>query len=246
MGKIDLVWGIVGAICLTIILGLVVNFSQDAWKSNQHVRAVWWGFSAWVVAGLGLLAVAIPLAYKADTETPKATEDPTVKSVRELLERQNAAQMRPYLSVSVVELSDFKVGSRFTVVVRIQNDGRTPAEDVKAFSKLDVADIGAFVDRRYEGLDVDGSKTQIGIGKAIELVLYGPPKLSETMLQGLQSGLKQMVAHGRVTYGSQYIADDGRDELRFCHQFDPETGGLVACRPLLSATDEKAKKGQTR
>jgi len=221
-----------------VALTLAVAIAE--YQLGKQKAAIWWGLACWILAGAGLANTL--LARSEHRLTPNASTENTGANVLVSgLEAQTAAQLRPFLSVSAIEMHNFQVGNELTVIVRFQNDGRAPASDVKAVGKLDIAPIGAFVDMRYDGLDVGGSTGTIGSGKAMEIVLFGPPAMSRKIFAGLHKGMHQMVAHGRVTYRSQYIMGSGQDEMRFCHQFDPETRGMVACRPLLSQSDEKKK-----
>lgn len=80
MIKMDIVFAVVGIVFLAVILTIVLPIAQEAWKANEHAKAVWWSLAVWIIVGVGVAATALPMAYNADREQAnavKVTSTPT-------------------------------------------------------------------------------------------------------------------------------------------------------------------------
>jgi hypothetical protein len=146
MVKMDIVFAVVSIVFLAVILTIVLPIAQEAWKANEHARAVWWSLGVWIIVGVGIAATALPMAYKADHElrvpgalsptdvAAKQLSDALAKQA-ELAARQLEATDRPWLAVALALNAPFKATTdekniNLGFVVAVKNVGKSVAQNV--------------------------------------------------------------------------------------------------------------------
>jgi hypothetical protein len=164
----------------------------------------------------------------------------TIVAVCELLQsnRQFEVENRPYLSIAAVRTSPFVVGKPFSVAVTVENTGQTPAVDVLAGTMVQIGDVGFFPDGGYQAVDV--SRLTLGSGQHVELTLYRNAPITTTEFEGIQSGLKEFMAHGEVRYTSSPAPVIPVEPFRFCLVWNPQIAKMEPCDNRGFINQEKA------
>lgn len=239
MAKINIVCYALGILFGSVALGIALTVAQEAWKSNEHVKAISWSALVVLLALAAAYVGALPMAMQADAEVA-ARRNPSIDpftEVKKLLETQSAAQLRPYMVITAAEmLWPLKVGENVVVSIFIKNAGKTPASNVRMFGRLEYEPIGSRVNRKYDELQPqdDGGET-VAVEQTILIDLVSG-RLTQEQFENVTTGAYHLVAHGRVRYESSNI-DGGRDDLLFCQYYDTLIKKMTICGPLLADYD---------
>lgn len=200
-----------------------VEATQKADRISYQQVKIGWFQTLLVMFAFGASAWAAWAASRA----ARAADD-TLNHARETAERQ----LRAYISPSTPTFIYPQPGIDGKTVVKIVNDGATPARDVEIFGGYDFRDYSRSPVLTLN-TDMIVSKFDLGPGQSINKIDVIPP-LNPQQAHEFSCGIKAMYVHGEVRYRDvfdvsrvtyyRFIA--GGDHLpHMVH--DPSTGVIV-------------------
>jgi hypothetical protein len=200
------IWVLGGGFAVALSIGLFY------WSNHKHVMASYWFAGAGMLLVLASLIQVLPYAYKWDEGAVDADDS-----------------LRPYVNVSSVR-GTFEIGKPISVLLKFTNSGKSPAYETEILLAFEKIPSGTRISRTYAGGEFENPSTEIiGIGNTVEISKSGHEWTLEELMQVTTNKSHKIVAHGLVRYRSKHIAS-GVDETPFCYEFDPDSGGMAACR----------------
>jgi hypothetical protein len=216
---------LISLIFLSIVFVITLGIALSHYQRLEYKVAIYWGLAAWMSAGCGLAAWLLDrVDSRQPTNSPLAVVDRAI---------------RPYLSVVGTKLDPLIVGKIPVMRVRIKNTGQTPATDVLIGSKLQIGGTGFFPDGGYVA---ESDRVTIGNGQTIETAVPDDSPLTPEHLDGIKSGVWELIAHGEVRYSSNPAPVTPIEPFRFCFTLerenlgnrlggvpDPQRASIVSC-----------------
>lgn len=213
MGKLEIVCQALGVIFVGVGLTVALTVAQEAWKSNEHVRGLWWSALVAQFALIGMVAIALPIAYRSDAEKRTQTRDDP---------------MRPFVGVASTQPT-LEIGKPIAIVVKFTNTGKSPAYRVEAVTVFEKISITDRIKRDYEAAFKNASRGDIAAGDSIISTRQAHEWTLDELMALTTDRSHKIVTHGVIRYRSKLIAA-GIDETPFCFEFNPDIGDMIACR----------------
>jgi hypothetical protein len=236
VAKINIVCYAFGILFGSVALGIALTVAQEAWKANEHVKAISWSALVVRLAVAAAYVGALPMAVQADAERIALAAQRATKTDTE----QGTVSSRPWITVlkSTIAIPRLPTDNYDPwIEVELINSGNAIAADVTAVYTLD---IGPSIPEHKKpgppGAPVTvGPQTSfsvIGRGRFAELKeMY--KKQGFDFLSATLNGTLNYFMYGTIAYFD--AARSKRYTTEFCFKFDMASDKLMLCDKWNSA-----------
>lgn len=202
MAKINIVCYALGILFGSVALGIALTVAQEAWKSDEHVKAISWSAFVLLLALAAAYVGALPMALQADAERVARSNGRDGPSDEFKLEQRAWVAATAFAGTPPAPT----IGQPLEVRTTIKNSGKTPARNVVIRSVFEPLERGKVPTFDYSGDAVFPLGAMQPEKEHFSRIVItrkdGSPviPMNQATFNALRSGAVVIWAHGRVEY----------------------------------------------